>query len=249
LRIEAKEQAAADHPLLIAASHVGMDKAFERMCEVWPRVLNARNSQGDTPIMLAVRKLFSLHTIHLLATMGADLSFEDLEREGGNVFDLVGVDKSPTQETRIYALLAEHGVTSNDIPFRFQSPLYFASPHYIKNLKQQRWIVRRTLMMCMNCVFNWSLANQIESERLMTLPPDLSSIGLLVAKCWMHVDAYSVSNGIARLIMQFSFGFNSDRNRLVGMPREEAELDDDEEERQRRIEDKRIYAADRAERE
>jgi hypothetical protein len=47
----------------------------------------------------------------------------------------------------------------------------------------------------------------------------------------MHVDAISVSNGIARLIVQFAFGFNSDRNRLVGMPREEAELDDDEAER------------------
>jgi hypothetical protein len=51
----------------------------------------------------------------------------------------------------------------------------------------------------------------------------------------MHVDAISVSNGIASLIMQFAFGFNSDRNILVGMPREEAELNDDEAEMQRRI--------------
>jgi hypothetical protein len=78
----------------------------------------------------------------------------------------------------------------------------------------------------------------------MTLPPDLSSIGLLVAKCWMHVDAISVSNGIARLIMQFAFGFNSDHRTLVGMPREEAELDDDEAERQGRIDSARIYAAE-----
>jgi hypothetical protein len=75
----------------------------------------------------------------------------------------------------------------------------------------------------------------------MTLPPDLSSIGLIVAICWMQVDASGVDNGIARLIMQFAFGFNSDRNSLVGMPREEAELDDDEAERQRRIDEERIY--------
>jgi hypothetical protein len=67
-------------------------------------------------------------------------------------------------------------------------------------------------------VFNWSLANQIESERLMTLPADVSSIGIFVAHCWMHVDAFNVSNGIALLIMKFAFGFNRrQRKRLVGM--------------------------------
>jgi hypothetical protein len=53
----------------------------------------------------------------------------------------------------------------------------------------------------------------------MTLPTDFSSEGLLVARCCMHVDASSAGNGIARLIMQFAFGFN---RRLIGMPREGA---------------------------
>jgi hypothetical protein len=81
-------------------------------------------------------------------------------------------------------------------------------------------------MMCLNRVFNWSLTNQIESERLMTLPSDLPSDGLLVGKCCIHVDASSVSNGIARLIMEFAFGFNK---RLIGMPRVRAGLHDDAE--------------------
>jgi hypothetical protein len=81
---------------------------------------------------------------------------------------------------------------------------------------------RRVFMMCLDRrVFKWSLANQIESERLMTLPAELSSDGMLVAKCCMHVDASSVSSGIARLIMEFAFGFNK---RLIGMPREGAGL-------------------------
>jgi hypothetical protein len=157
--------------------------------------------------------------VRLLAKMGTDLS---LMERGRNVFDIIE-DFSAEDFGLMLEVLAEHGVTSNNIPANFQSPLYFESKYYYANLREQRWITRRALMMCLDSVFKWSLANQIERDFYMTLPPGLSSAGLLVARCCMHVDASSVSNGIARLIMKFAFGFN---RRLVGMPREEADLDD-----------------------
>jgi hypothetical protein len=63
----------------------------------------------------------------------------------------------------------------------------------------------------------------------MTLPADMTPLGLFVARCWLHVDASGVDNGIARLIMEFAKGFNRQRARLIGMPREEADLDNDAE--------------------
>jgi hypothetical protein len=148
-----------------------------------------------------------------------------------NLFELVESSYGEDETCKLpatYSALADHGVTSINIAPGYQSPLYFESPYYAANLIEQRWIARRTLILSLDRVFNWSLANQIESEFYMTLPSDLSSIGRFLAHCWLHVDASGVDNGIARLLMQFAFGFNSDRRRLIGLPREEALLDADD---------------------
>jgi ankyrin repeat protein len=201
---------------------LNMDVAIERIHEASCSLINAKDPFGDSAINSAVL-LGNVMNVHLLATMGADLSPRN--ELGETVLDQVQYcdesDEASPVKTALYSALAEHGVTSHDIPANFQSPLYFKSKYYATNVREQRWLERRVFMMCLNRTFTWSLANQIESERLMTLPPTgfLSSEGLFIARCCMHVDASSVSNGIARLIMQFAFGFN---RRLIGMPREGA---------------------------
>jgi hypothetical protein len=198
-----------------------------RLQEAWPSSVDAQNNLGYSAIIHATF-WGEANNVHLLATMGTDLSLKD--DDDNNVYDVVELsDESDAKKAVVYKALAEHDVTSNDIPQGFQSPLYFESTYYDANLREQRWIERRALMMSIDRIFNWSVANQVESERLMTLPADLSSIGLLVAECCMHVDAISVSNGIARLIMEYSFGFDRQRRRLEGMPREGADLDNYEE--------------------
>jgi hypothetical protein len=155
--------------------------------------------------------------------LGADFSLRHEMNE--NIAEMI-ISGRATAEVKLelFAALKKHGIRSDDIPEGFQSELYFQSKYYQANVREQRWIERRVFMMCLDRVFKWSLANQIESERLMTLPAGLSSIGLLVAKCCVHVDASSVSNGIARLIMHFAFGFKWSKQgeRLIGMPREGA---------------------------
>jgi hypothetical protein len=222
----AKEGGEIHSEILTAVIHAQSERRSESACAGNKMVIDvdARDWSNRTAILDAViddaadvpTPGGNADTVNLLATMGADLGL--VYGQSFNIFEAVEDVSVPAAKVALYEVLAEHGVTSSDIPSRFQSPLYFKSEYYQANLREQRWIVRRAFMMCLNRVFNWSLANQIESERLMTLPTDLSSIGLLVARCCMHVVASSVSNGIARLIMQFAKGFN---RRLVGMPREE----------------------------
>jgi hypothetical protein len=117
------------------------------------------------------KQLFSYgnaNNVHHLAIMGSDLSVEGANRL--NVFDMDDYSNQASVEKKaaVQKVLAEHIVTSNFIPCpRFQSPLYFESNYYRydTNLRQQRWIERRGFMMCLDSVFKWSLANQIESER------------------------------------------------------------------------------------
>jgi hypothetical protein len=224
LAVEARESRNGNVPLKLASAWVGMGAAIERLHEAWPASIDAQGNTGFTAIMDSTFD-GNVDNVHLLGTMGADLSLKNAYEK--NVFDQIGLNPELPDE-KIAALeevLAEHGITSTNIPRGFQSPLYFESKYYAANLREQCWIERRVFMMCLDRVFKWSVANQIESERLMTLPADLSSDGLLIAKCCMHVDASSVSNGIARLIMEFAFGFNK---RLIGMPREGAGLDDED---------------------
>jgi hypothetical protein len=211
------------YPLHNAASFDGMDAAIVKLQKAFFSSVDAQDREGFTPIMIAVLES-NPDNIHLLATMGTDLSIEN--DEGYNLWKY-REDYRGLNTAKVLALLAKHGVKNRKIPDRFQSELYFKSTYYDAHLREQRWIARRALMMCLNSVCNWSRANQIESERLMTLPADLSSIGLFVARCWLHVDASGVDNGIARLIMEFAFGFNSDSKRLIGIPDEDL-LDGDD---------------------
>jgi hypothetical protein len=164
--------------------------------------------------------------IRTLATMGTDLS---LKSAGGrNVFVLAEQsEQPPDKKAAVLKVLSELGVTSFNIPSRFQSPLYFRSIYYASNVRTQRWMNRMMLMLCVNSVYKWSLSNQIEAEVYRTLPDDLSGVGHFIARCWFDVagsdnaiDEDKPDNGIARLIMSFAFGFNDSKSSfaLIGMP-------------------------------
>jgi hypothetical protein len=140
------------------------------------------------------------------------------------VFDLVALsDEADAIKAEVLAALAEHGLTSPNIPPGFQSPLYFKSIYYQRNVKEQRWINLKEFLMCANYLYNWSVENQIESEYYRSLPSDLTGAGYFVAHCCFHVDGGYFANRICRLITQFYGGFNEGKVKhpivLTGMPK------------------------------
>jgi hypothetical protein len=119
----------------------------------------------------------------------------------------------------VLAVLAEHGVTSSNIPAGFQSELYFHSNYYEENLRYQLWLSRRELFLPILSIHDWSVANQVESEYYRTLPSDLTALARFLARCCLHVDASGADNGIARLIITYFGGFDDSSSvRLLGMP-------------------------------
>jgi hypothetical protein len=177
--------------LMYASKMEGMEAAIERIQSVWPGSVNTQSEgnldggKGVTAIMCSAFSGFA-DNVHTLATMGTDLSLK--ENGGHNVFDYAEVSTivPPDKKAAIFKELSEHGVTSRNIPPRFQSPLYFSSIYYTSNVRTQRWMNRKDLMLCVNSVYKWSLLNQIEDERYRTLPDDLYGIGrsLLVRCRW-----------------------------------------------------------------
>jgi hypothetical protein len=174
------------------------------------------------------------HYVRTLATMGADLSTAITNHKYTtdvicNVFQFVftSLIRTPEEKATVIKALAEHGVTSQNIPPRFQSPLYFSSSYYANNVRTQRWMNQMMLMLCVNSIYKWSLLNQIEDDKYRTLPDDLAGVGRFIAHCWFDVggsdnkiDEDKPDNGIARLIMSFAFGFNVSKSSfaLIGMP-------------------------------
>jgi hypothetical protein len=202
-----------------------MEVVIERIQSACAGSVNAQDNDCGTAIMHAA---FSCQPgyVRILATMGTDLSIKNLD--GSNVFDNAGESKKPpAQKAAVFKMLSEHGVTSSNIPPRFQSPLYFKSIYYASNVRTQRWMNRKELMMCVNSVYKWSLSNQIEDEKYRTLPDNLAGVGRFIAHCWFDVagddnkfGSSKPDNGIARLIMSFAFGFDDSKSSfaLIGMP-------------------------------
>jgi hypothetical protein len=118
----------------------------------------------------------------------------------------------------MFEVLAEHGVTSRVIPLHYQSPLYCESEYYQVNLRTQRWLARSSLFLCIARVYNWSLANQVESEVRRTLPDDMSGLARFLSHCCLHVDGSAVDNGIARHIITYFGGFDDRAGKMIGMP-------------------------------
>jgi hypothetical protein len=192
----------------------GMEVAIERLRDVWPGSLNAKSKMDRTAIIEAAGYGIAAN-VNTLATMGSDLSHK--ETNGYNVFAVVSPHDKASKK-----VLAEHGVTSAKIPRGFQSPLYFSSIYYEKNLRTQRWLNRCHLILCANYLYNWSVENQVEDQFHRTLPADLSSVGHFVAHCFFDVAGGDFGNGIARLITEYYGGFDEGTVKkpikLIGMP-------------------------------
>jgi hypothetical protein len=121
-------------------------------------------------------------------------------------------------------MLKKHGVVSHNVPSNYQSKYYFQDGQgkfYIRNLKYQRWLNHRTLLLSLYRTYQWSLANQIEDDARRTLPHKLSDVGKFICQCWFDVAgggndmnnmADTIGNGIGRLIMQFYGGFDASKS-------------------------------------
>jgi ankyrin repeat protein len=224
---ERRDDANGEFPLIVAARRVGMEVVVKRIQKAWPGSVNAKDKLGGTAIIQAAFAGYA-ENVRTLATMGSDLSVKD--NDGDTIFYYAEVSSRPSSEkVAVIQALAEHGVTSEDIPSGFQSTLYFKSSYYQENVRTQRWMNRMVLMMCVSSVYKWSLLNQIEDEKYRTLPDDLPELGSFICKCWFDVaggdnkvDDDTPDNGIGRLIMSFYGGFDESRAKspfaLIGMP-------------------------------
>jgi hypothetical protein len=223
LEIEAKECSDNNKgrvPIIHAAGWDGMEAVIVRLQSAWIGSVNAECIYGFTAVMTAAVNAKPDY-VRTLATMGSDLSHRC--NSGANVFDFDTMSEIPKSREEIAAVLkalAEHSITSRNIPPRFQSPLYFRSIYYKRNVITQRWINRSSLILCANYLYNWSVENQDESEYYRSLPSDLTGVGYFVAHCLMHVDGGYFSNRICRLITQFYGGFDDSKSNfaLIGMP-------------------------------
>jgi ankyrin repeat protein len=204
--------------LSLAARWGGMEVVLERIQSVWAASVNALATDGASAITQAA---FSGRAgyVRAFATMGSDFSIKSFFAT--NVFDAAELSiEPPEKKAAVLKALAEHSITSRNIPPRFQSPLYFRSIYYKRNVITQRWINRSSLILCANYLYNWSVENQDESEYYRSLPSDLTGVGYFVAHCLMHVDGGYFSNRICRLITQFYGGFDESKSSfaLIGMP-------------------------------
>jgi ankyrin repeat protein len=217
---ERRDDEHGEHPIMFAARYEGMEEAMVRLQRACPGSVNATNRDGGTAIMQAAFNARVEH-VRTLATMGTDLS---LKHNGGdNVLEWAGRPETPTKIAEMIKVLAEHGVTSLNIPRGFQSPHYFRSIYYQDNVRTQRWTNRSPLILSVNYLYNWSVENQIEDQVHRTLPADLSGVGHFVAHCFFDVGGGRPDNGIARLITQYYGGFDESRAKspfaLIGMPK------------------------------
>ena len=154
-----------------------------------------------------------------LAAAGADLSLlsSDIYATGTIFFSFI-------TSADVRAELKKHGMTRSNIPKTFQqSKHYFDDGKgeiYLRNVIRQRWLNLRPLIMSMARLYSWSQLHQVETDALRTLPPNLSDLGRLIARCFMHVDGGSFDNGIARLITEYYGGYDASKSphALIGMP-------------------------------
>jgi hypothetical protein len=134
---------------------------------------------------------------------------------------------SPEEKVAVRAVLKKHGVINDIIPSGFQSRYYFNDGKgelYLKNVKYQRWINRKELILCLDYLYNWSVANQVEAEVCRTLPPALTNVGTFICRCWFdcagggnnnNAAADTLGNGVGRLIMQFYGGFDASKSHFA----------------------------------
>jgi ankyrin repeat protein len=198
---------------LISAADKGFESIVARLIECLTIDLNAADTNEVTAIMTATNQGF--HSIvDMLAGAGAILS-SDHSQYSLHETATVDPNSPPEKKSATLAVLKKHGVMSDNVPSNFQSKYYFQDGEgriYKRNVKHQRWLNRRILLLVIYRTYQWSIANQIDDEARRTLPPDLSDFGKFICLCWfdcagggndMSNTADTIGNGIGRLIMQY----------------------------------------------
>jgi hypothetical protein len=183
--------------------------------------VSAANNAENTAVMIAsYQGLDSI--LDMLAEAGAILSFHHSVTSLHEMVSASGA--SPEKKVATLAVLKKHGIISSNAPLGFQSKYYFQDGEgkfYTKNVKYQRWINRRILLLALYRTYQWSLANQVEDDARRTLPPDSSKVGRFICQCWfdcagggndVNNTADTIGNGIGRLIMQLYGGFDASKS-------------------------------------
>jgi ankyrin repeat protein len=186
--------------------------------------LDAPDEIFFSPIMMAANKGFDA-VVDMLAEAGAILSSDHSQY---SLHGMISVGKaSLEQKASVHVVLKKHGVINDNVPSNFQSKYYFEDGEgeiYIRNVKYQRWLNRRTLLLALYRTYKWSLDNQVLTDARRTLPPDLSGVGKFICQCWFDVagggkyeseTSDTLGNGIGRLIMQFYGGFDTSKNHFA----------------------------------
>jgi ankyrin repeat protein len=117
-----------------------------RECERVDLNALSNDDQANSPVMVAANK-GNAEIVDMLAEAGAILSSGLRDSLYGLVADF---ELSPLQKSATFAVMKKHGVINSSIPRGFQSKCYFQDglgKFYIRNLKRQRWLNRRPLLL------------------------------------------------------------------------------------------------------
>jgi hypothetical protein len=113
----------------------------------------------------------------------------------------------------IIAIFEKHGVTSNDIPKNYISPLYYQSIYFTQRIADANWAQFGRILMCMEEI---DIKYRKRGEKGLS---HLSKDANCFFKVFACVDGTEVGlgNGIARIILTYIGGENM-RERLTGVP-------------------------------
>jgi hypothetical protein len=208
---------------IFVAAYKGFVSIVAKLIECDRVDLNTVNEDLVSAVMIAGNQGFA-SIVDMLAEAGAILSSQDHSQR--SLYGMVG-NEYIEQKAAALAVLKKHGIISRNVPVGFQSKYYFQDGQgkfYTRNLKYQRWLNRRTLLLALYRTYQWSLDNQVLTDARRTLPPDLSGVGKFICQCWFDVAgggkdgsiaSDTLGNGIGRLIMQYYGGFDASKSHFA----------------------------------
>jgi ankyrin repeat protein len=174
--------------LIFMAAGKGNESIVAKLIECERVDLDVVSDALVSAVMMAANKGFD-SIVDMLAEAGAILSSD--HRQHNTLHDLASRNsRSPESKAATVAVLKKHGVISDNVPSNFQSKYYFQDGEgkiYLRNVKYQRWLNRRTLLLALYRTYQWSLDNQVLTDARRTLPPDLSDVGKFICQCWFDV--------------------------------------------------------------
>jgi ankyrin repeat protein len=169
--------------VLMASILVGYELIIDAIWKHSPNNLNAIDEDGQTALSLSIETL-NVKMMDCLANKGVELT----QLVPGARFGDFVMDELPEMfrpDGKHSQILRHNRLFSK------------------KYLNDTDWLKRKELLCCLTHLFNWSLVNQDETERLRTWPADLSDEGKLICRVWFDVAGGYIDNGIGRIILFF----------------------------------------------